>query len=112
MDARLYKAQELVDKPKFKEALNELGSYQLLLEDAFNFLKSNDIEKDKVLNTLKKFEIILRKHTTRLESIRREMPYKYSWHVGKLMIFLEDTRESALEPLYSDKVVKKNLKFI
>jgi hypothetical protein len=108
MDTRLSNALFLAQKPNFKEALSHLGTYQLLLEDALKFLKSNDTEKDKVQNTLKKFEITLRKHTTRLEIIRREMPYKYGWHVERIMKLLDDARDSALDPLFSDSVVKTN----
>lgn len=108
MDIRLANALFLAQKPSFKLALNDLGSYQLLLEDALKFLKSNDTEKDKVQNTLKKFEMTLRKHTNRLEIIRREMPYKYGWHVERIMKVLDDARDSALDPLFSDNIVKTN----
>ncbi len=108
MEARLANAQEFIKKPSFQQALNELGSYQTLLEDALNFLKKNDSENGKVQNNFKKLEIILRKHTTQLELVRREMPYKFAWHVGKLMKAVRDARSEAIEPLYSDTIVKTN----
>jgi DNA repair ATPase RecN len=108
MNVRLANAQDLVQKPKFKDALNELGSYQKLLEDALSFLKKNNTESGKVKNNLMRLEMILRKHTVALENIRREMPYKFGWHVEKLMKYIDDAREEAIEPLYDNNVVKIN----
>jgi hypothetical protein len=71
-------------------------------------LKKNNTESGKVQNNLKRLEMILRKHTIALENIRREMPYKFGWHVEKLMKYIDDAREKAIEPLYGTNVVKIN----
>ena len=108
MEARLRTTEMLVQEPKFQEALNEIGIYQGLLEDSFNFLEQNDLKNDKVQDNFRKLEIVLRKHITRLELIRREMTYKYAWHVQKLMKFVRVIRAKAVEPLFSDTVVPNN----
>jgi hypothetical protein len=108
MEARLRTTETLVQEPKFQEALNEIGIYQGLLEDSFSFLEKNDLKNDKVQDNFRKLEIVLRKHITRLELIRREMTYKYAWHVQKLMKFVREIRAKAVEPLFSDTVVPNN----
>ncbi len=108
MEARLRTTEMLIQEPKFQEALNEIGIYQGLLEDSFSFLEKNDLKNDKVQDNFRKLEIVLRKHITRLELIRREMTYKYAWHVQKLMKFVREIRAKAVEPLFSDTVVPNN----
>ncbi len=100
MESRLKNAEIFNGQPKFKEVLSELGSYQALLEDSFKFLEMNDLKNDKVQNNIKKLEITLKKHSTRLELIRREMPFKFGWHVGKLMKLVRQIRTKAIEPLF------------
>jgi hypothetical protein len=105
MEARLRNSEALVQEPKFQQALNEIGVYQGLLEDSFNFLEQNDLKSGKVQDNFRRLELVLRKHITRLELIRREMSYKYGWHVQKLMKFVREIRAKAVEPLFSDSVV-------
>jgi DNA repair ATPase RecN len=102
MEIRLKSAESFNQTPKFKEALAELGSYQALLEDSYKFLEMNNLKSDKVQNNFKKLELILKKHTSRLEIIRREMPYKFGWHVGKLMKLVREIRTKAIEPLFGE----------
>jgi hypothetical protein len=108
MESRLHTAELLVQEPKFQSALGEIGVYQGLLEDSFNFLESNDLKNDKVQDNFRKLELVLRKHILRLELIRREMSYKYGWHVQKLMKLVREIRAKAVEPLFSDTVVPDN----
>ena len=100
MEIRLKNAETFNGQPKFKEVLSELGSYQALLEDSFKFLEMNDLKNEKVQNNIKNLEITLKKHTSRLELIRREMPFKFGWHVGKLMKLVRQIRSKAIEPLF------------
>lgn len=108
MDARLIKATEFSSKNQYKESLDELGGFQALLRNAFNFLKRNDNGSKKVLNNFKRFEITLRGFIPRLEIIRREMPVKYGYHVRNLMKFVREARADAVEPLFDDTVVGKD----
>jgi hypothetical protein len=108
MDARLLKATELSSKNQYKESLDELGGFQAILRNAFNFLKRNDNGSKKVLNNFKKFEINLRAFVPRLEIIRREMPIRYGYHVRTLMKYVRDARADAVEPLFDDSILSKD----
>ena len=105
MDARLIKATELSSKNQHKESLDELGVFQAILRNAFNFLKRNDNGNKKILNNYKKFEISLRGFMPKLEIIRRDMPIKYGYHVRTLMKFVREARANAVEPLFDDSVI-------
>lgn len=105
MDARLLNATEFSSKSQYRESLDELGGFQAILRDAFNFLKRNDNGKKKVLNNYKRFEINLRQFMPRLEIIRREMPVRYGYHVRSLMKYVRDARADAVEPLFDDSVL-------
>jgi hypothetical protein len=100
MELRLKETETFNEAPKFKEALSELGGYQAILEDSVAFLEKNDLKSNKVQDNFKKLEILLKKHISRLELIRREMPYKYGWHVQKLMKLVRAIRSKAVEPLF------------
>jgi hypothetical protein len=108
MDARLIKATELSSKNQHKESLDELGGFQAILRNAFNFLKRNDNGNKKILNNYKKFEISLRGFMPKLEIIRRDMPIKYGYHVRTLMKYVRDARTDAVEPLFDDSVLSKD----
>ncbi len=108
MDARLVKAAELSSKNQYKESLDELGGFQALLRNAFNFLKRNNNGSRKILNNYKRFEINLRGFTPRLEIIRRDMPVKYGYHVRTLIKYVREARTDAVEPLFDDSVVPEN----
>ena len=108
MNARLLKATEFSSKNQYKESLDELGGFQALLRNAFNFLKRNDKGSKKVLNNFKRFEINLRGFIPKLEIIRRDMPLKYGYHVQTLMKFVRDARADAVEPLFDDTVLGKD----
>lgn len=108
MDARIVKAAEFSSKNKYKESLDELGGFQAILRNAFNFLKRNDNGSKKVLSNFKRFEINLRGFMPKLEIIRREMPIKYGYHVRSLMKYVRDARADAVEPLFDDSVLGKD----
>ncbi len=108
MSARLLKATEFSSKNQYRESLDELGGFQALLRNAFNFLKRNDNGSKKVLNNFKRFEINLRGFIPKLEIIRRDMPVKYGYHVHTLMKFVRDARADAVEPLFDDSVLGKD----
>lgn len=105
MDARLVKAEKLRTEESYRESLNELAGFHAIVDNTLTYL----IDRDKVENKLEKrfidFEIYLRKQIPRLETIRREMPNRYSYHVGKIMKAVREARARAVEPLFSDSVV-------
>ena len=108
MSARLTKAAEFSANNQYKESLDELGGFQAILRNAFNFLKENDNGNRKMLNNYKRFEINLRQFMPRLELVRREMPIRYGYHVRNLMRYVRDARADAVEPLFGDSVLKED----
>ena len=105
MEARLIKSEKLLVDNSFKDSLNELGGFHAVLDNVLNYLVKNNDGSNKVDNNFKNFEIYLRKQVPRLESIRREMPLKYAYYVGKLMRAVREARAKAVEPLFDDTVV-------
>ncbi|HLL99567.1 MAG TPA: hypothetical protein VK400_00805 [Pyrinomonadaceae bacterium] len=105
METRLKNAETLTGENNYREALNTLGGFQILLENTLGFLSRNNIESDKVQNNLKKLEMSLREQTARLEVMRRAMPSKYAFYVHRLIRVVRDARSKAVEPLFSDTVV-------
>lgn len=105
MENRLKTAEDLVGQDKFQETINELGGFQALLENTLNYLTRKDNGSDKIDYNFKRLEIGLRQTVSRLELVRRELPYKYGYYVLKLQQFVRDARAKAVEPLFSDSVV-------
>lgn len=105
MDARLKRAEELSSQKNYMESLNELGGFQAIIRNTLNFLNRNNSGRKKVLNSFKRLEISLRQTVPRLEIVRREMPYKYSYRVRELMKFVREARSNAVEPIFSDSVL-------
>jgi hypothetical protein len=105
MEARLKTAESQTTENNYREALNSLGGFQILLENTLGFLSKNNTENDKVQNNLKKLELTLRVQTGRLEVMRRAMPSRYAVYVQKLIKIVRDARTKAVEPLFSDTVV-------
>ena len=103
MDARLANSEKFFATNDFRESLDELGVFQGLLDNTLNFLVQND--NGNIGKNFKAFEIYLRKQIPRLESIRREMPYKYGYYVQRLMKAIRDARTKAIEPLFDDTVL-------
>jgi hypothetical protein len=105
MEARLKSAESLTTENNYREALNTLGGFQILLEKTLGFLSKNDTESDKVQNNFKRLELSLRGHVSRLEILRRAMPSKFAYYVQKLIKVVREARAKAVEPLFDDTVV-------
>jgi hypothetical protein len=103
MDARIEKAEKFQLETNFKETLVELAGFQALLDNTLDYLFKTDSGKSD--RSFINFEIYLRKQIPRIESIRREMPLKYGYHVGNLMKAIREARAKAVEPLFDDTVV-------
>jgi hypothetical protein len=104
MEARLLKSEELLAQNDYGESLNQIGIFQGLLIDTMKFLKRNQNNKG-VENNYKRLELQLRDFMPRLELIRREMPYKYGYHIKHMLFFVRDARTRALNPLFDDTVL-------
>ena len=87
--------------------LEKLMAERGLLDNTLMFLTKGDKTSGKVLDNLKRFEIGLRGFMPRLEVIHRELPFRYEEYVRKLIAYVRNARTKALDPLFSDTVIKK-----
>ncbi len=108
MDARLVKAEAFGKQEEYREMFNELGSFHALVDKTLDFLDRNDNGGGKVLNNFKRVEMVLRAFLPRLEIIRRDLPEKYEPYVRDLAKAVRNARARAVEPMFSDTVVKDN----
>jgi hypothetical protein len=103
MDLRMEKAEKSHSASDFQQSLVELVGFHAIVDDTLAFLiKTDSGRSDRSFIT---FEIYLRKQIPRLEAIRREMPFKYGFHVGRLMKAVREARAKAVEPIFEDTVV-------
>lgn len=107
MDMKIADSEKASAEKNFTLTLNQLGSFEALMDNALTYLLKNNISNktDKHLKTL---EIHLRKQIPKLETLRRELPYKYGYYVEKLMKSVRAARAKAIEPLFDDTVVPGN----
>lgn len=104
MEAKITASEKASGEKDNTLALNQLGSFEALMDNTLAYLLRNNAG-DKTDKNLKTLEIYLRKQIPRLETLRREMPYKYGYYVEKLMKTVRAARAKAIEPLFDDTVV-------
>lgn len=105
MEARILKSEKLASESAYKDSLRELAGFQALVENSLDYLHKTDAGGKKADGSFKKFEMYLRKQVSRLEIIRRAMPFKYGYYVQKMMKAVREARAKAIEPLFGDSVV-------
>jgi hypothetical protein len=103
MDARIEKAEKSKVSSDFQQSLEELAGFNAILDNTLSFLIKTDAGKSD--RSFINFEIYLRKQIPRLETIRREMPHKFGYHVGRIMKAVRDARAKAVEPIFEDTVL-------
>ena len=110
METRLGKSEALCEQQLYRESLDELGNFQALITDALRFLNRNNTGGKKVQYNYKRLDINLRQLQTRLELLRRKMPYRFGYHVKNLMKYISQTREKATDSLFANTVLPNNEK--
>jgi len=106
METHLDTAETLSTGNDPKGAFAQLGAFRALMDDTLYFLEKRDLSSGKTLDALRKFEIGLRAFMPRLETVRRDLPLNCDEYVHKLMARLRDVRAKAIDPMFSDNVVK------
>jgi hypothetical protein len=86
----------------------ELGAFHALVDKTLDYLDRNDNGGGKVLNNFKRVEMTLRAFLPRLEVIRRDLPERFEPYVRDLAKSVRKARSRAVDPLFSDTVVKEN----
>jgi len=109
MDGHMAAAEKLSSQNDPNGAFKQLGMFEALMDDSVTYLVKTDTRSNKTLDALRKLEIGLRSVMPRLESIRRILPLNCDDYVRKLMKSLRDNRAKAVDPMFSDNVVKPNI---
>jgi hypothetical protein len=105
-EARLAQAEQMTLAQQYEAASRELGIYQGILEDALRFLKAQQ-EQKKLRDTYKRFEITLRSHGVRLETMRRTTPSDYAVNIRAITDSVKAVRGEALNGFYGDDVISE-----
>lgn len=105
MGRRLSTAEDLRQSGDYNSMYSELGGFHGLMDDALQYLKTQNSRNRRVLDTFKRFEIGLRGFAPRLEVIRRELPLRYEDYVRRLIKYVRVARTIATEPLFGDTVI-------
>ncbi len=104
-EARLARAEQMTSSQQYEAASRELGIYQGILDDAIRFLKDQK-EQKKLRDTYRRFEITLRAHAIRLESMRRTTPSEYAFNIKTITDYTKSLRGEALNGFYGDTVIR------
>jgi len=108
MNKRIEKAELLNSKGQFEDMFKEIGGFNALMDESLAFLVGQDKDRNKVLYNFKRLDIGLRAFMPRLETIRRDLPSRYDPYVKKLVKFISEAREKALEPMFGNTVVPEH----
>lgn len=106
MDFHLTAAEKHSASGDATAAFRELGNFEALIDDSLAYLNHEDVNNGKVLDAFRKLEIGLRPFMARLEGVRRVLPLECDEYLRSLMQNLRDARAKAVDPLFSDNVVK------
>jgi len=106
MGGHIAAAEKLSNDHDPNGAFKQLGMFEALMDDSVTYLSRKDTNSNKTLDALRKLEIGLRAFMPRLETIRRILPLNCDDYVRKLMKNLRDSRAKAVDPMFSDGVVK------
>ena len=104
MDERLTQSEEFIKKNEYHTALKILGLHQGILINTVKYLKRKQGRSGSIKN-FKKLEKNLRDVIPQLELIRRDLPFKYGFHVIGMIDYVRDSRTRALDHLFDDSVV-------
>lgn len=106
IDGHLLTAETLHAQENYDKMFAELGGFAALIDYTLLDLSKNKSGGNKNLDNYKRVEINLRKYTTRIELLYRDLPAKYEYYVRQLLKSMRKARSRAIEPLFGDTVVK------
>jgi hypothetical protein len=105
-EERLASAEQLSNADKYEAAANELGIYEALVYDAIRYLHQFPPRSNKTRDLFKRFEMAVRSHLSRIETIRRATPSEHVVHVRDVLERVRDARTQALESFYDNTVLR------
>lgn len=104
MDVRLTSAEKLTAEKNFKQAYSELGIFHGLVADLVGFLERSHSRGKKVFDEFKRMEMALRRYGSRVEGVRREMPFEFDEYVKNLLEIVRSARSRAVDHFFGDTV--------
>jgi hypothetical protein len=107
LDSHLLQADQFTNSSHFDEAAAEFGIYYAIVENTLQFLAEAGERGNKSRDAYKRFELALRSHAPRIESIRRMTPREYSSNVKRVADYARDARSEALNAFYGDTVLRE-----
>jgi hypothetical protein len=112
LEDRLAHAERYTAAGHFDPAAADLGVYEALLDDLFQFLKPVGRSPDgakvdsKTRDLYKTIELTLNHHTARIESMRRATPADYQANVRAAFIYARDRRTEALDAFFGASLLR------
>jgi hypothetical protein len=112
LEERLAHAERYTAAGHFDPAAADLGVYEALLDDLFQFLKPVGRSPDgakvdsKTRDLYKTIELTLNHHTARIESMRRTTPADYQANVRAAFIYARDRRTEALDAFFGASLLR------
>lgn len=107
-EARLLRAEQLTSAQQYESASREIGIYEGILEDALRFLKEQK-DQNKLRDIYRRFEMTLRSHGSRLETMRRTTPAEYAFNIKSATDYTKNLRGEALNCFFGDTVIRDTL---
>ena len=105
--AHLTKAEQLTMQTEYEAALNEVGTYHGLIEDALESLSALKQDSNKTRDLYKRLELALRADGPRLTAMRRVTPLEFAVWIKKVEDFARAGRTEALNSFYGHTVVRE-----
>ncbi|MDT7541906.1 MAG: hypothetical protein QOE33_1810 [Acidobacteriota bacterium] len=113
LEDRLSRAERETAATHYDAATANLGIYQALLDDVLRFLKPVGRSPDgrKVNGTTrdlyKHIEMMLNRHTARIEAVRRLTPADYQRNVRDAFLYARDKRTECLDAFFGASVLRE-----
>jgi hypothetical protein len=108
-EAHLRHAEDATFTRSYDPASAALGRYEAIIEDALRFIARIDTSTKKMRDLVKRLELTLRSHVSRIEAIRRDTPFEYAVNVKSVLEYARDARTRALDTFFGDTVIRQNM---
>src|SRR5213593_3791907 len=106
-EGHLATAEQLTQQKKFDGALEELGYYLGVIDDAREFLGTMNQDKNSTRDLFRHLDIKLRAHLPRLAVMRRTTPAEYAANIKAAEEHARDARAEALDSFYGHTVLRE-----
>ena len=113
LEERLARAERSTAANRFDPAAADLGVYEALLDDLLQFLKpvgraAGGAKVDgRTRDLYKTIELTLKRHTARIEAMRRGTPADYQANVRAAFIYARDKRAETLDAFFGASLLRE-----